>query len=491
MGVKVLLPTALRAYANNQDTVTVEGKKVGDVMRNLIAGYPQLRTHLLDDDGNVRNFVNVYLNEDHIKGPALKDTAVSEGDEVVLVPAVAGGAVEVASPGAALSLLGGAAELSREEMQRYSRHLILPEVGVEGQKRLKAASILLIGTGGLGSPLGMYLAAAGIGRLGLVDYDVVDFSNLQRQVIHGTKDVGRLKVESAAESIRDINPFVEVDKYNTGLTSDNAMDIVAKYDIVIDGTDNFPTRYLVNDACVLLGKPNVYGSIFRFEGQSSVFWAEKGPCYRCLYPEPPPPGMVPSCAEGGVLGILPGIVGLIQANEAVKLILGQGNPLIGRLMLFNALDMKFRELKLKKDPSCPVCGENPTVTELIDYQEFCGVPKTDAPATEENLAADEITPAQVKGRLARGEDFVLIDVREPHEWDIAHIEGAKLIPLGQVENRIGELDPDADIVLHCKMGGRSAKAQDILYANGFTNVKNMVGGITRWADEVDPSMPKY
>jgi adenylyltransferase/sulfurtransferase len=269
------------------------------------------------------------------------------------------------------------------------------------------------------------------------------------------------------------------------------MDIVAKYDLIIDGTDNFPTRYLVNDACVLLGKPNVYGSIFRFEGQSSVFWAEKGPCYRCLYPEPPPPGMVPSCAEGGVLGILPGIVGLIQANEAVKLVLGQGNSLIGRLLLFNALDMKFRELKLKKDPSCPICGTNPTVTALIDYQEFCGVPKTSEPATEENLAADEISPAQVKGRMARGDDFVLIDVREPHEWEIAHIEGAKLIPLGQLESRLGELDPDADIVVQCKMGGRSAKAQDLMYANGFINVKNMVGGILRWADEVEPGMAKY
>jgi len=490
MGVNVLLPTALRAYANNQDSVAVEGKKLGDVMRNLIAGYPQLRAHLLDDTGNVRNFVNVYLNDDHIKGAQLKDTPCNDGDEVVLVPAVAGGAVTERSISRA-ALVSGEAELSNEEIKRYSRHLILPEVGMEGQKKLKSASILLIGTGGLGSPLALYLAAAGIGRLGLVDFDVVDFSNLQRQVIHGTKDVGKLKVESAKETILDINPFVKVDTYNTGLTSENAMEIVAKYDIIIDGTDNFPTRYLVNDACVLLGKPNVYGSIFRFEGQSSVFWAEHGPCYRCLYPEPPPPGMVPSCAEGGVLGILPGIVGLIQANEAVKLILGVGTPLIGRLLLFNALDMKFRELKLKKDPSCPICGTNPTVTALIDYQEFCGVPKTDAPATEENLAADEISPAQVKGRMARGEDFLLIDVREPHEWQIAKIEGAKLIPLGQFESRIGELDPDADIVLHCKMGGRSAKAQDILYANGFTNVKNMVGGILRWADEVDSSIPKY
>jgi len=490
MGVNVLLPTALRAYANNQDTVAVEGKKLGDVMRNLIAGYPQLRAHLLDDSGNVRNFVNVYLNDDHIKGASLKDTPCNDGDEVVLVPAVAGGAVteRPISPGA---LVSGDAELSTEELKRYSRHLILPEVGLEGQKKLKSASVLLIGTGGLGSPLALYLAAAGVGRIGLVDFDVVDFSNLQRQVIHGTKDVGKLKVESAKETILDINPFTEVETYNTGLTSDNAMDIVAKYDIVIDGTDNFPTRYLVNDACVLLGKPNVYGSIFRFEGQSSVFWAEHGPCYRCLYPEPPPPGMVPSCAEGGVLGVLPGIVGLLQANEAVKLILGKGTPLIGRLLLFNALDMKFRELKLKKDPSCPVCGANPTVTALIDYQEFCGVPKTDAPATEENLAADEISPAQVKGRMARGEDFLLIDVREPHEYQIAKIEGAKLIPLGQLESRLGELDPDADIVVHCKMGGRSAKAQDLMYANGFTNVKNMVGGILRWADEVDPTVSKY
>jgi adenylyltransferase/sulfurtransferase len=492
MGVKVLLPTALRAYANHQDTVVVEGKKVGDVIRNLIAGHPQLRGHLLDDTGNVRNFVNVYLNDDHIKAGSLKDTPCKDGDEVVLVPAVAGGAVGVDSRISPLALAGGGVDLSKEEIARYSRHLILPEVGMEGQKKLKAASILLIGTGGLGSPLGMYLAAAGIGRLGLVDFDVVDFSNLQRQVIHGTKDVGRLKVDSARESINDINPFVNVETYNTGLSSDNAMEIIAKYDLIIDGTDNFPTRYLVNDACVLLGKPNIYGSIFRFEGQSSVFWAEKGPCYRCLYPEPPPPGMVPSCAEGGVLGILPGIVGLIQANEAVKLILGQGTPLIGRLLLFNALDMKFRELKLKKDPSCPICGENPTVTALIDYQEFCGVPKpAEKSAAEEGLAADEITPAQVKARLDRGEDFVLIDVREPHEWQIAKIPGAKLIPLGQLESRLGELDPDADIVLHCKMGGRSAKAQDILYANGFTHVKNMVGGILRWADDVDPSTPKY
>ncbi len=497
MGVKVLLPTALRQYANGQDTIELAGAKVGEVMDHLIADFPGLKSHLLDDAGNIRNFVNVYLNEDNLRGDDIVNAACKDGDEIMLVPAVAGGAVLDARPeGAAgespyLNMATEATELSKEEIARYSRHLILPEVGMEGQKKLKAASILLIGAGGLGSPLGLYLAAAGIGRLGIVDFDVVDESNLQRQIIHGTKDVGKLKVDSAKASINDINPHVEVEVYNTGLTSENAMEIIAQYDMVIDGTDNFPTRYLVNDACVLLGKPNVYGSIFRFEGQASVFWAEKGPCYRCLYPEPPPPGMVPSCAEGGVIGILPGIVGLLQANEGVKLILGQGSPLIGRLLLFNALDMKFRELKLKKDPTCPVCGENPTVTELIDYNEFCGVPTGADAEISQELGPDEITPAQVKERMDKGEDFVLVDVREQHEWEICNIQGATLIPLSELEDRIDELDSDADIVVHCKLGGRSAKAQDILFANGYPNVKNLVGGITRWADDVDPSMPKY
>ena len=489
MGVKVVLPTALRQYANDQDAIELDGEKVGDVMEQLIAGFPELRNHLFDESGTIRNFVNVYLNDDNIRGDDLINAACKDGDEIVLVPAVAGGAV-IDVPNA-IPLNTEEVELSKDEIARYSRHLILPEVGMEGQKKLKAASILLIGTGGLGSPLGLYLAAAGIGRLGLVDFDVVDESNLQRQIIHGTKDVGRLKVDSARDSILDINPNVQVDVYNTALTSENAMEIIAKYDMVIDGTDNFPTRYLVNDACVLLGKPNVYGSIFRFEGQGSVFWAEKGPCYRCLYPEPPPPGMVPSCAEGGVIGILPGIVGLLQANEGVKLILGKGTPLIGRLLLFNALDMKFRELKLKKDPNCPVCGENPTVTELIDYNQFCGVPTATEEAVSDDLAPDEITPAHVKARMDSGDDFVLIDVREQHEWDICNIDGAKLIPLSEFEDRMDEIDSDADIVVHCKMGGRSAKAQDVLYANGYSKVKNMVGGITRWADEVDSSMPKY
>jgi MoaD family protein len=483
MGVKVLIPTALRLYADSQDTVELDGARVGDVLNNLAEKYPNLRTHLFNDNGKLRNFVNVYVNDQNIRTLDLERTPLKDGDEVTLVPAVAGG-------NDVLHLRTDGVALNNEEIERYSRHLILPEVGMEGQKKLKAASILLIGTGGLGSPLGMYLAAAGIGRLGLVDFDVVDKSNLQRQIIHTTHDVGRPKIQSAAEKIAALNPHVVVETYNTGLTSENAFDIIKNYDIVIDGTDNFPTRYLVNDACVLLGKPNVYGSIFRFEGQASVFYAEKGPCYRCLYPEPPPPGMVPSCAEGGVLGILPGIVGLIQATEGIKLILGEGQPLIGRLLLFNALTMTFRELRLHKDPACPLCGEDPTIKELIDYKEFCGIPSQ---PREEKMEEQDgvITPAEVKARLDRGDTFILVDVREPHEWDICRIEGAILIPLSEFQNRMHELEKSAEIVVHCKMGGRSAKAQGILQAAGFERVLNMAGGITRWADEVDPAVPKY
>lgn len=381
--------------------------------------------------------------------------------------------------------------LSNDEILRYSRHLIMPEVGMEGQLKLKQASVLLVGTGGLGAPLALYLTAAGIGRIGLVDFDVVDYTNLQRQVIHGTKDVGRPKIDSAIESMKDINPFVKLERHEVALTSENALDIIKDYDYVVDGTDNFPTRYLVNDACVLLGKPNVYGSIFRFEGQSTVFAYEGGPCYRCLYPEPPPPGLVPSCAEGGVLGILPGVIGLIQATETVKLILGTGKPLVGRLLLYDALEMKFRELKLRKNPECPVCGDHRTITKLIDYHQFCGVPQQ-APveATPVNTPG-EIQPSEVKAKQDRGDKFVLVDVREPHEYQIAKIPGSVLIPLGEVPNRLGELNPADDIVIHCKMGGRSAKACDILRANGFTSVLNMTGGITKWSDTVDPSVPKY
>jgi len=376
--------------------------------------------------------------------------------------------------------------LTNEEVQRYSRHLILPEVGVEGQLKLKQARVLLVGTGGLGAPMALYLGAAGVGTLGLIDFDTVDASNLQRQVIHTTKDIGRKKLDSAAEAITAINPNVQVVRHDVALTSENALQIIRDYDIVADGTDNFPTRYLVNDACVLLKKPNAYGSIFRFEGQASVFAYEDGPCYRCLYPEPPPPGLVPSCAEGGVLGILPGIIGLVQATEVVKLILGIGDTLKGRLLLYDALGMKFRELKLRRNPECPVCGDHPTVTQLIDYQQFCGVPKTATPAE-----ANEIEPQDVKSRIDRNDNFFLLDVREPHEHKIANIPYATLIPLGELPKRLAEIPRDREIVVHCKSGVRSAKGAALLRENGFTRVLNMKGGILAWSDKVDPKVPKY
>jgi sulfur-carrier protein adenylyltransferase/sulfurtransferase len=377
-------------------------------------------------------------------------------------------------------------ELDNQEIRRYSRHLLLPEVGLEGQKRLKAASVLLIGAGGLGSPAALYLAAAGIGRIGLVDYDVVEYSNLQRQIIHGTGDVGRPKLHSARDRILEINPNVDVVLYEQALDSGNALDIIEGYDVIIDGTDNFPTRYLVNDACVLLGKPNVYGSIFRFEGQASVFDAKEGPCYRCLFPEPPPPGMVPSCAEGGVLGVLPGIIGTIQATEAIKLILETGDPLVGRLLLYDALEMSFDEVHLQKNPDCPVCGEHPTVTQLIDYVQFCGLDAADLLEP-----AWEITPRELKSKLENGNGIVLLDVREPHEWDIAHLEGALLIPQGELPARMNELDSSDEIVVYCKSGSRSARAVSLLREAGFRRLKNLRGGINGWAREVDPSMPEY
>jgi adenylyltransferase/sulfurtransferase len=378
--------------------------------------------------------------------------------------------------------------LSNEEILRYSRHLIMPEVGMEGQLKLKAANVLLVGTGGLGAPLGLYLAAAGVGRLGLVDFDTVDFTNLQRQIMFGTSDVGRPKSVAATERLRSLNPDIHIETYDTHLTSDNALELLRDYDVIVDGTDNFPTRYLVNDASVLLGKPNVYGSIFRFEGQVSVFGAPGGPCYRCVYPEPPPPGLVPSCAEGGVLGVLPGIVGCIQAMEAIKLILGVGDPLIGRLLLFDALGMKFRELKLRKNPDCPVCGTHPTVTKLIDYAEFCGIRGEEAPA--QPTSVPDITPRELKARLDRGDDLYVLDVREPHEFQICNI-GGHLIPLGDLPKRVSELDSSKEIVAHCRSGKRSAEAAEFLRKAGFRKILNLKGGILAWADEVDPSMPKY
>ncbi|MFT4691650.1 MAG: molybdopterin-synthase adenylyltransferase MoeB [Verrucomicrobiia bacterium] len=380
--------------------------------------------------------------------------------------------------------------LDNEEIRRYSRHLILPEVGMAGQKKLKAASVLCIGAGGLGSPIAMYLAAAGIGRIGLVDFDTVDFSNLQRQILHGTEDVGRPKADSAKETLNSINPNCQIDVHKTMITSENAMELVGDYDIVVDGTDNFPTRYLTNDACVLLGKPNVYGSIFRFEGQASVFAPSLGgPCYRCLYPEPPPPGMVPSCAEGGVLGVLPGIIGCIQATEIIKLALGKGTSLIGRLMLYNALDMKFREVKLRPDPKCPICGDNPTVTELIDYEQFCGIQP--APA-EPEANPDEVTVQDMKKAMDDPSlNIKVIDVREPDEIEIAKVEGVPLFPLSKLPERFPELDPNQQYYIHCKAGGRSMKALNFLRESGFKYLKSVKGGITAWSEEIDPNVPKY
>jgi adenylyltransferase/sulfurtransferase len=441
-----------------------------------------LRKQIFTDEGKLRSFVNVYLNDEDIRYLKKDATPAADGDTLSLVPSIAGGSTTAAPP--------EEVTLSKDEILRYSRHLIIPEVGMEGQKKLKAAHVLLVGTGGLGAPLGLYLAAAGIGHIGLVDFDTVDFTNLQRQVIHFTSDVGRKKLDSAAEKMLAINPHLKITRHEVALTSENALDILKDYDLVIDGTDNFPTRYLVNDACVLLKKPNVYGSIFRFEGQATVFAYEGGPCYRCLYPEPPPPGLVPSCAEGGVLGILPGTIGLIQATEAVKLILGIGEPLVGRLMLYDALGMRFRELKLRKNPECPVCGDHPTVTKLIDYQQFCGIPQQ-APKQESKVTEGEIEVTEVKEKMDRGDNFVLIDVREPHEYQICSIPGAKLIPLGEVPKRLDELDKNADIVIHCKSGMRSARACGILKAAGFEHVRNMKGGILAWSDQVDPSVPKY
>jgi molybdopterin/thiamine biosynthesis adenylyltransferase/rhodanese-related sulfurtransferase len=381
-----------------------------------------------------------------------------------------------------------AVTLTKKEIERYSRHLIMPEVGMDGQLKLKQAKVLCIGTGGLGAPLGLYLAAAGVGRIGLVDFDKVDDSNLQRQILFSTKDVGRPKIEAAADRLRGLNPEIQIDTFDTMLSSENALKILKDYDIVVDGTDNFPTRYLVNDACVLLKKPNVYGSIFRFEGQATIFGYREGPCYRCLYPEPPPPGLVPSCAEGGVLGVLPGIVGSIQAAETLKLIIGKGDSLVGRLLLFDALAMRFRELKLRKNPDCPICGTHPTITKLIDYAEFCGVRGEEAPAPQTSVP--EITPRELKTRLDRGDDLYILDVREPHEYQICNL-GGHLIPLGDLSKRASELDSSWEIVAHCRSGKRSAEAVEFLQRAGFRKVLNLKGGILAWSDEVDPSVPKY
>jgi adenylyltransferase/sulfurtransferase len=481
---KILIPTPLRPFTDKQDAVDAAGATIGELLADLTKKHSGLKAHLYNEHGKLRSFVNVYLNDEDIRYLQKEHTPVKSDDTISIIPSVAGGApTETATA-------PETADLTPDEYKRYSRHLIMPEVGIDGQRRLKASSVLCIGAGGLGSPVAMYLAAAGVGTLGIVDFDTVDFSNLQRQILHGTPDVGRPKLASARDRLNALNPNVHVETYETALTSDNALKLFEPYDVIVDGTDNFPTRYLVNDACVILGKPNAYGSIFRFEGQASVFATKNGPCYRCLYPEPPPPGLVPSCAEGGVLGVLPGLVGVIQATEAIKLITGIGEPLIGRFLIVDALRMKFRELKLRKDPDCPVCGTHPTVTKLIDYEQFCGV----RPAAPEPVAvnsATEITPTQLKQRLDRGETVRIIDVREPHEYQINRIAGSTLIPLGDIPKRFNELDPDEEFVMQCKSGVRSGKAADFLRSQGFKRVLNLKGGILAWIDQVDPSQPKY
>ena len=488
MAVTIIIPTALRQYASDNSEIEVEGQTAGEALASLTSTHNELRKHLYNDQNKLRNFVNVYLNDEDIRHLSGADTPVKDGDTLMIVPSIAGGSATEEDVAASQ------ATLTNDEIARYSRHLIMPEVGMDGQRRLKGASVLMIGTGGLGAPTGMYLAAVGVGRLGILDFDVVDESNLQRQIIHGTKDVGRPKIESARDRLHDINPHVQLDTYETRLTSENALQLFRDYDVIVDGTDNFPTRYLVNDACVLTNKPNVYGSIFRFEGQASVFWAERGACYRCLYPEPPPPGLVPSCAEGGVLGVLPGIVGAIQANEAIKIILGAEGILVNRLLLFDAWRMRFRELKLRKDLSCPVCGEHATIRELIDYEEFCGLkpPPAEMQAVEAQ-AMEEMTAAELKSRLDSGENIQIIDVREPNEYEIARLPDTKLIPLGQVVNRMSEIDASrATTIVHCKGGVRSAKAIEALKQAGFSGrLINLKGGITAWSNEVDSSVPKY
>jgi adenylyltransferase/sulfurtransferase len=479
----VLIPTPLRPYTGNQDAVEVEGNTVGEALSALTSRYGDIRRHLYGDDGKLRSFVNIYINDDDIRYLDRDATALKQGDVISIVPSVAGGAPVAAD---------SSVELNADEYQRYSRHLILPEVGLDGQKKLKAGRVLCVGAGGLGSPAALYLAAAGVGTLGVIDFDAVDASNLQRQIIHSTRDIGRSKLESARDRLQALNPYLKVETYDTALTSKNALEICRDYDVILDGTDNFATRYLVNDACVILNKPNAYGSIFRFEGQASVFATRGGPCYRCLYPEPPPPGLVPSCAEGGVLGVLPGVIGTIQATETLKLLLGGGSPLIGRLLLYDAWNMRFRELKLRRDPECPVCGDTPTIRELIDYEQFCGV----APAAHAAPAGsdEEATVEELKGKMDDGRGLFLLDVREPNEYQICRIPGAVLIPLGQLLNRLDELpapDDTRELIVHCKMGARSAKAVRQLHERGYARARNLKGGILAWIDRIDPSQPKY
>jgi len=471
--IKILIPYALRAFTERNAEVEVKGSTAGEAIKALAEAHPALKTHLFAEDGQLRNFINLFVDGTNINSLQGLNTPIKENGEMMLVPAIAGGS--------------DLPDLSNEEIARYSRHLLLSEIGVEGQKKLKGAKVLIVGTGGLGAPLALYLSAAGVGTIGLVDFDVVDESNLQRQIIHSTRDVGRPKVASAQDRIKGINPMINVKVHNAMLTSENALDIFADYDIIADGTDNFQTRYLVNDACVFLGKLNVYGSVFQFDGQASVFGAKEGPCYRCLYPTPPPPGLVPSCAEGGVMGVLPGIIGTIQAAETIKLIVGGAKPLVGRLLLFDAWRMTFRELKLEKNPDCPVCGKNPTIHELIDYEQFCGLKKN-----QDSKPIDTITAIDLKKRLDNGDKIQFIDIREPHERAIVKFPNAIIMPLGQLERRMDELDPSIDAVFLCKIGQRSILGIRALQEAGYKGkLMNLQDGLNAWARDVDKSMPVY
>ena len=474
MNVDIRIPSPLRRYTDNQArlSVMIDEPTVSSALESLLKKHNELKRHLYDDDGTLRSFVNIYLNNEDVRFGDGLDSNLKEGDELSIIPAIAGGVP---------------ATLDNWEISRYSRHLIMPEVNIDGQQKLKASSVLLIGVGGLGCPSSLYLAAAGVGRMGIIDFDVVDDSNLQRQVLYGTSDIGTPKLEAAEKRLKDLNPRLEVELYRERLTSENAREIISKYDVVVDGTDNFPTRYLVNDACVLEGKPNVYGSIFRFDGQVSVFNHDGGPCYRCLYSEPPPPGLVPSCAEGGVLGVLPGIVGKMQATEAIKLIVGMGESLSGKLLLIDALSMDFRKLNIKKNPDCKICGDNPELTELIDYEDFCGV----TPQEEDSDEVSAITPVDLKARLDNGDNLVLLDIREEIETKICQIEGSVHIPMQEIPSRLSELDMHSDLIIYCKTGERSYAVANFLKKSGFSRVANLYGGTLAWSETVDPSMPKY
>ncbi len=473
----IRIPTPLRPYAEGAATVEVGGETIAEALDQLTTAHPKLRRHLYDEySGALRSFVNIYKGDEDIRYLEGEATRLVETDTLSIIPAIAGGVGPAAD---------AVVELSRDEIARYSRHLVIPEVGMSGQRKLKASRVLCVGAGGLGSPLALYLAAAGVGTLGIVDFDAVDASNLQRQILHGESDIGRSKLESAAARIREVNPFVRVECHETRLSAENALNLFQDYDVVVDGTDNFPTRYLVNDACVLLGKPNAYASIFRFEGQASVFLAERGPCYRCLYPEPPPPGLVPSCAEGGVLGVLPGLLGVIQATETINLLLGVGEPLIGRLLLVDALGMEFREVRVRKDPACRICGDTPELTALREEEWACELPET------ASGAIPTITVERLAERLRAGDELVVLDVREPHEVEICALPGSLRIPLGQLSENLHRLNSADEIVVHCKLGGRSAKAVGLLEQAGFRKVYNLEGGIDRWAERVEVGMPRY